>query len=65
MDADILTAIWFECKDLSDIERTLLQALAFHCTHRTPTPAGPSVGRLFHNDPPNRNGIPAASCRNP
>lgn len=44
MDADILTAIWFECKDLSDIERTLLQALAFHC-HNSYT-CWPSVGRL-------------------
>ena len=44
MDAEILHAIWFECKDLSDIERTLLQALAYHC-HNTYT-CWPSVNRL-------------------
>jgi len=44
MDTEILTAIWFGCKDLSDIERTLLQALAFHC-HNTYT-CWPSVPRL-------------------
>jgi len=29
MDAEILHALWFDCHDLSDIERTLLQALAY------------------------------------
>jgi helix-turn-helix protein len=45
MDSDILTAIWLDCKDLSDPERNLLQALAHHCHHKTYT-CWPSVGRL-------------------
>jgi hypothetical protein len=44
MDNEIVTAIWLECKDLTDIERTLLQALAYHC-HNTYT-CWPSVERL-------------------
>jgi Helix-turn-helix domain len=44
MDAEIVAALWFECKDLSDIERTLLQALAYHC-HNTST-CWPSIPRL-------------------
>jgi MarR-like DNA-binding transcriptional regulator SgrR of sgrS sRNA len=44
MDAEILHAIWFGCNDISDIERTLLQALCYHC-HNTST-CWPSVPRL-------------------
>jgi Helix-turn-helix domain len=33
MDAEILHAIWFECKDLSDTQHKLLLALAYHCHH--------------------------------
>jgi hypothetical protein len=44
MDTAILHAIWFDCQDLSDSERTLLQALAYHC-HNTYT-CWPSVPRL-------------------
>jgi MarR-like DNA-binding transcriptional regulator SgrR of sgrS sRNA len=41
MDAEILHALWFDCHDLNDIERTLLQALAYHGS-----PCWPSVKRL-------------------
>ena len=44
MDTEILHAIWFECKDLSDAERNLLQALAHHCHHGLI--CWPSVQRL-------------------
>jgi hypothetical protein len=44
MDAEILHAIWFDCKDLSDTERTLLQALVFHCHHSLS--CWPSIPRL-------------------
>ena len=30
MDAEILHAIWFDCKDLSDSQHKLLLALAYH-----------------------------------
>jgi MarR-like DNA-binding transcriptional regulator SgrR of sgrS sRNA len=41
MDAEILHAIWSECKDLSDTQHKLLLALAFHGS-----PCWPSVRRL-------------------
>jgi len=41
MDAEILHAIWFECKDLSDTQHKLLLALAYHGN-----PCWPSVKRL-------------------
>jgi DNA-binding MarR family transcriptional regulator len=41
MDAEILHAIWFECKDLSDSQHKLLLALAYHGS-----PCWPSVRRL-------------------
>jgi MarR-like DNA-binding transcriptional regulator SgrR of sgrS sRNA len=44
MDAEIVHAIWFNCHDLPDIQRTLLQALAFHCHHTNS--CYPSVPRL-------------------
>jgi MarR-like DNA-binding transcriptional regulator SgrR of sgrS sRNA len=44
MDAEILHALWFDCHDLSDIQRTLLQALAYHCHHGNS--CYPSVRRL-------------------
>jgi hypothetical protein len=44
MDNEILSALWFSCNDLPDIQRTLLQALVFHCHHTNN--CYPSVPRL-------------------
>ena len=41
MDAEILHAIWFDCKDLSDSQHKLLLALAYHGS-----PCWPSIRRL-------------------
>jgi hypothetical protein len=44
MDNEILTAIWLNCKDLSDSEHKLLLALAHHCHHSLS--CWPSIPRL-------------------
>jgi hypothetical protein len=44
MDAEILHAIWFDCKDLSDSQHKLLLALAYHCHHSLT--CFPSIPRL-------------------
>jgi hypothetical protein len=48
MDAEILHAIWFECKDLSDTQHKLLLALAYHCHHGyTCFPSIPRLAKMI------------------